>query len=142
MSVPDNWREFAEQTSVTFAPDGAFGNQGISHGAMIGVFRGSSNTLSQNSQEFVKGLIQGNPHLRQQSWFQNSRFAGRQAMVAQLAGQSPINGRTEVVTIYTTQLRNGETFYFAAVSPNDESNQYNSAFRTMLNSIRLNDNQL
>jgi beta-barrel assembly-enhancing protease len=142
MNVPDNWREFAEQTSVTFAPDGAFGNQGISHGAMIGVFRGSSNTLAQNSQEFIKGLIQSNPHLRQQSWFQNSRFAGRQALVTQLAGQSPINRRTEVVTIYTTQLRNGETFYFAAVSPDDESNRYNTAFRTMLNSIRLSDAQL
>ncbi len=142
MSVPDNWREFPEQTSVTFAPDGAFGNQGISHGAMIGVFRGSSNTLAQNSQEFVKGLIQGNPHLRQQSWFQNSRFAGRQAMVTQLSGRSPINARTEVVTIYTTQLRNGETFYFAAVAPDDEASRYNTAFRTILNSIRLSDAQL
>ena len=84
----------------------------------------------------------GNPHLRQQSWFQNSRFAGRQAMVTQLAGRSPINGRTEVVTIYTTQLRNGETFYFAAVAPDDEASRYNTAFRTMLNSIRLNDTQL
>src|SRR5690606_21837944 len=97
MSVPDNWREFAEQTSVTFAPDGAFGNQGNSAGAMLGLFRSSSNTLTPKSQESVKGLIQGNPHLRHQSWFQHSRFAGRQAMVTQLAGQSPINGRTEVV---------------------------------------------
>jgi hypothetical protein len=137
MNVPNNWEDFVSQSDVTFGPRGAYGNQGISHGAMIGVFRGSSTALSQNSQEFVKGLIQSNQHLRQQNWFQNSRMAGRTALVTQLSGRSPINGRTEIVTIYTTQLRNGETFYFAAVAPQDEANRYNSAFRTMINSIRL-----
>lgn len=142
MNVPNNWREFPNQSDVTFSPEGAFGGQGISHGVLIGVYRGRSANLSQNSQEFVNGLMQGNPHLRPQSNFQSANMAGRQAQAVTLAGPSPINRQTEVVTIYTTQLRNGEMFYFAAVAPQSESARYNNAFRSMLNSIRLNDSNL
>ncbi len=139
MNVPSNWREFPNQADVTFAPDGAFGDQGISHGALIGVYRGQSNDLSQNTQAFLRGLLQGNPHLRQQTNFQSTRLAGRQALATTLAGPSPINRQNEVVTLYTTQLRSGETFYFAAVAPQNQTSRYNTAFRSMLNSIRLND---
>lgn len=59
-----------------------------------------------------------------------------------LSGRSPVNGRTEVVNVYTAQLRNGELFYFAAVAPQDESIRYNTAFRTMMNSIRFSDSNL
>lgn len=141
MSVPNNWREFGGRTDITFAPEGAYGDNGITHGSMIGVFRGSSNDLYRNSQEFVQGLLQSNNYLRQQGT-QNTRVAGRQAVQTLLSGRSPINGRTEVVTIYVTQLRNGESFYFAAVSPQDESSRYSSTFRTMLSSIRLSDSAL
>jgi Zn-dependent protease with chaperone function len=139
MNVPSNWREFAGQTDVTFAPEGAYGPEGITHGAMVGVFRGQSGGLAEDSRDFVNGLLQANNYLRQQSGFQNARVANRQAYSTVLAGRSPVNGRTEVVTIYTLQLRNRDTFYIAAVTPEDESNRYNNAFRNMINSIRLND---
>lgn len=142
INVPDNWREFGGQTEVTFAPDGAFGDQGITHGAMLGVYRGSGSDLSQNSRDFVSSMLRGNSHLRQQSNFQNTRFAGRSGLSTVLSGRSPIYGQTELVTIFTTQLRNGETFYFLAVSPETESSFYNGAFRNMINSIRLNDSSL
>lgn len=142
MNVPDNWREFGGQTDVTFAPNGAFGDQGITHGAMIGIYRGSSSSLSQDSRDFVSSMLKGNPHLRQQSNFQSTRFAGRSALSTVLSGRSPIYGQTEMVTVFTTRLRNGETFYFLAVSPESESTGYNSAFRNMINSIRLNDSSL
>ncbi len=142
INVPNNWREFPNQSDVTFSPEGAYGSDGITHGVLIGVYRGRSDNLSQNSQEFVNGLMQGNPHLRPQTNFQTARMAGRQAQSVTLSGPSPINRQSEVVTIYTTQLRNGEMFYFAAVSPQNESARYNNAFQTMLNSIRLSDSNL
>lgn len=142
MNVPNNWREFPQQTDVTFAPEGAFGDQGITHGAMIGVYRGQTTDLASSSRDFVNGLLQANSYLRQSSNFQNSRLGGRQALVTQLSGRSPIYGSTEVVTIYTAQLRNGEMFYFAAVAPQNAPARYNTAFRGMLNSIRLSDSNL
>ncbi|MDM7921855.1 MAG: M48 family metallopeptidase [Pyrinomonadaceae bacterium] len=142
MNVPNNWREFQTQSDVTFAPEGAYGDQGVTHGAMIGVYRGQSSNLSQNSQDLVNGLLQSNSYLRQSTNFQSSRMAGRQAYVTQLSGRSPVTGRTEVVTIYTAQLRSGELFYFAAISPQDAPTRYNTAFRSMLNSIRLNDSNM
>lgn len=142
MNVPNNWREFPQQTDVTFAPDGAFGDQGITHGAMIGVYRGQTTDLSSSSRDFVNGLLQANSYLRQDTGFQNGRLGGRQALVTQLSGRSPIYGGTEVVTIYTTQLRNGEMFYFAAVAPQNAPVRYNTAFRSMINSVRLSDSNL
>ncbi|MBA2380285.1 MAG: M48 family metalloprotease, partial [Blastocatellia bacterium] len=128
MSVPSNWREFPTQQSVIFAPEGAYGDQGITHGAMIGLARPSSTNLTQGTQEFVRGLLQGNAHLRQSGGYQNTRLSGRQALATTLSGTSPVTRRVEVVTIYTTQLRNGELFYVAAVAPQNETSRYNNAF--------------
>lgn len=142
LNVPENWREFGSQTEITFAPNGAYGENGITHGAMVGVYRGSSASLSQNSRDFVSSMLRGNPHLRQQSNFRTTRIAGRTSLSTVLSGTSPIYGQTETVTVFTTQLRNGETFYFLAVSPETESSAYNSAFSKMINSIRLDDSSL
>jgi hypothetical protein len=56
-----------------------------------------------------------------------------------LSGRSSVTGETEIVTVYTAQLRNGGLFFVATVSPDDESYRYNSTFRTLVNSIQLND---
>ncbi|MBK8303082.1 MAG: hypothetical protein IPK98_06675 [Chloracidobacterium sp.] len=50
-----------------------------------------------------------------------------------------MTNQTEIVTIYTTNLRNGGIFYVATVVPQSEANSYSYAFKNMLNSIRLND---
>ncbi len=139
MNVPSNWQQFEGQNDVTFAPQGAYGNQGITHGAMVGIYRGGSNNLGQDTQEFVRGLIQSNGYLRQDGGFQNTRIAGRQGYGTVLTGTSPITRRMEVVTVYTVSLRNGDTLYIATVSPQQESYNYNNAFRNMINSLRLND---
>lgn len=139
MNVPSNWQEFPTQSDVTFAPQGAFGNQGITHGVMIGVYRGQNGSLSQDTQTFVNGLLQSNTYLRRQTGFQSARFAGRQGQAITLTGQSPVNRRNESVRVYTAKLRNGDLFYFIAVAPQNELTRYNSAFQNALNSIRLND---
>jgi len=139
MNVPSNWQEFSTQSDVTFAPQGAFGNQGITHGVMIGVYRGQNGSLSQDTQTFVNGLLQSNTYLRRQTGFQSARFAGRQGQAITLTGQSPVNRRNESVRVYTAKLRNGDLFYFIAVAPQNELTRYDSAFQNALNSIRLND---
>ena len=48
-------------------------------------------------------------------------------------------GRSEIITVVTTQLRNGQLFYMIAVAPSNEFNSYQSAFRNILRSLQLND---
>ena len=139
VNYPSNWRAMEAQNSVWFAPEGAYGDSGITHGTMIGIAQARSNNLSQATQDYVNGLLQSNSYLRRQSGYSRTSIGNRQAYATVLSGRSPVTGETEVVTIYTTQLRNGQLFYVATVAPQYESSRYNSAFRNMLNSIRLND---
>jgi hypothetical protein len=139
LSIPDNWRDFGSQGSVQFAPEGAYGNEGITHGAMIGVAQTNSRNLAQASEEYVNGVLQSNNYLRQNSDFTRTTVSGRQAYATVLAGRSPITNRTEIATVYTTLLRNGGLLYIVMVTPENESSSYNAAFRNMINSIRLND---
>jgi len=138
-NVPSNWREFSSQDSVQFAPDGAYGDQGITRGAMVGLARGQNETLENLSHAYVEGVLQGNPYLRQRGTMAGTYVGGRRGFAAQASGRSPVTGRTEVISIYTTQLRNGDFFYAVTVVPSDEASGYNAAFRNMLNSIRFND---
>lgn len=139
--VPENWREFSDRDSVTFAPAGAYGvYQGESvftHGAIVGVVNAQSNNLREASQRYVDALLQSNPYLRQQRGFRRVSIDGNRGLNTRLVGRSNVTGRTEVVTVYTTMLRNGNLFYLIGVTPQDQSQVYNRAFRTMLQSIDI-----
>ena len=139
--VPENWREFAGGDSVTFAPPGAFGvHQGESvftHGAIVGVVNAQSNNLHEASRRYLEALLQSNPYLRQQGGFRGANMDGNRALTTRLVGRSNVTGRNEVVTVYTTMLRNGNLFYLIGVTPRDQSRVYNQAFRTMLRSLEL-----
>ncbi len=139
INVPENWQTLEDQSQVWFAPQGAYGNNGITHGALIGVSQSNSNNLAQASEEYVNQLLQSNSYLRQQSNFTRANIGGRQGYSTVLGGRSNITGRNEIVTIYTALLRNGTLFHAAMVAPENEYSRYQSAFRNVLGSIRLND---
>ncbi len=139
LNVPSNWRAFESQESVQFAPEGGYGNEGITHGAMVGIAQTNSRDLGQATEQYVNGVLQGNNYLRQSSNYSRASIGGRQALATVLSGVSPVTNRTETVTVYTTQLRNGSLLYVAMIAPENESRNYNNAFRNMISSIRLND---
>ncbi len=70
VSVPSNWRELSSNSSVTFAPDGAYGSYGgqsvFTHGVEIGVARNGSRNLQQATDQLidVAGPIQSAPEAR------------------------------------------------------------------------------
>jgi Zn-dependent protease with chaperone function len=143
VSVPSNWRELANNNSVWYAPEGAYGsvqNQAIfTHGVNIGVANSSSRNLQQATDEFVRNLAQGNGNMRQQSGYQRGSIGGRNALAITLSNVNEATGRQEIVTIYTTQLRNGELFYVISVVPREEYSTYSRTFQNVLRSIQLND---
>jgi Zn-dependent protease with chaperone function len=139
VAVPSNWRQLGDQSSVMYAPEGAYGQQGITHGVMFSVVQTNNNDLQRASQEVVQGLMQGeNSYLRQQAGFTRTTIDGRAALSTTLFGRSPLTNRNERVTLVLTQLGNGQVFYMAAVSPQNEYSTYQRAFNDIMRSLQLN----
>ncbi|QQS40058.1 MAG: M48 family metalloprotease [Acidobacteriota bacterium] len=139
VNVPSNWKQFEGESEVWFAPDGAYGNQGITHGALIGVNKTNQRNLANATQEYVNGILQANTYLRRTTGYSSTYVDGRSAYAVMLAGRSPVTGETEYALVYTTQLRSGDLFYVVGVAPRSQSSAYNRAFNEMVRSIELND---
>jgi len=143
VSVPSNWRELGGNNSVWFSPEGAYGNyqnQSVyTHGVNLGIAQTQSRNLQQATNELLNSLGAGNGSLRQRSGYQRTTVAGRTGLTTTLSNVNEATGQAEVVTLVTTQLRNGELFYMIAVAPENESTSYQAAFRNILRSLQLND---
>ncbi len=139
ISVPENWDQFETQNEVWFAPDGAYGDQGITHGAIAGIKTTSQRTLEAATEEYVRSLLQANTYLQQATGYSRTTIDGRTAYAVKLSGRSPITGDIENVLIYATGLRNGNLFYIAGVAPEGQSYNYSRAFNNMVRSVQLND---
>ena len=139
LSVPDNWRDYAAQNSVTLAPEGAVDQSGVTHGVILGIDQAQSRDLQQATDQYLNGVLQGNPYLRAQGGYRRANISGRAGLATTLAGRSPVTGETEVVTVITTMLRDGSIFYMNAVTPQSDQRNYQRAFDQILRSIQLND---
>lgn len=138
LSVPTNWREFPGTSDAQFAPEGAYGDQGITRGVMVGIVQSqNSNGLSADTEAYIGQLLQGNNYLNQSGGSSRTYISGRQALSTTLSGRSPLTNRTEVVTVYTTQNADGSMFYLVTVVPQNEAYSYNGAFRNIVSSIKL-----
>jgi hypothetical protein len=134
--VPSNWRQMTSQSDVQFAPDGAYGEQGITHGVLAGIAQGSSSAL-RDAQTYVNGVLAANDYLRQRGGLSRTTIDGRSGYYTTLSGISPVTGRTEISNVYMAQLRNGQLFYLITVVPENEDLTYSNTFRSVLDSIRL-----
>ena len=141
VSIPNNWRQLSEGNSVWFAPEGAYGqvqNQVVyTHGVNVGVGQTQSRNLQQATTEFLNSLGTGNGNLRQRSSLQRTTVGGRNGLTTTLSNVNEATGQAEVVTVITTQLRDGQLFYMLAVSPQNESGTYQAAFRNILRSLQI-----
>jgi hypothetical protein len=142
LSVPDNWQEFGDSSSVTFAPDGAYGSQRgesvFTHGAMAGIIaNASSNDLQTASDQYVNGVLQGNAYLQANGGYQRLKIDGRDAVRRRLSGTSPITNKKEIVDVYTALIGRGQLFYLVEVVPSNEQADYRRAFDDMVRSVRF-----
>ncbi len=139
VNVPNNWREFPSNNEIWFSPDGAYGDQGITHGAIVGVQPSQGGNLQQEFDSYVKGILsaEGNNYLQAKTNYSSTTLNGRNGLAIVLGGRSPVTGRNEVVTIYGTQTNNGSLFYVVTVVPEDQATTYNYTFRNILRSVRL-----
>jgi Zn-dependent protease with chaperone function len=142
VSVPSNWREVNQGNSVWFVPEGGYGQINgqpvFTHGASFGLAQTNNRNLQRATEELVNSFAQGNNNLRATGGQQRTTMSGRTALFTTLSNVNEATGRPETVRLITTQLQNGQLFYMVAVAPQNERN-FESAFETILRSIRLND---
>ncbi len=143
VNIPDNWRELGGNgSSVTYAPEGAYGDvQGQSiftHGVMVGVTNAQGNNLRQATDAYINSLLQSNSYLRAQRGYQRGAIGRNTALAMTLTGRSPQTGLDEIITVYTTQLRDGNLFYIVTVAPQGDYTNYQRTFQTIINSVQLN----
>ena len=136
--VPENWKEIPTQNQVWFAPEGAYGNEGITHGVMIGAAKGTGGNLTDTTNAYLQQLLESNAYLKQVGPQQKVTISGMPGLATRFLGQSPVTGKAEVVTIITAELQSGNLFYVAAVAPEAEMSRYNAVFRNLINSIQIN----
>lgn len=141
VSVPSNWRQINDNSSVWFVPEGGYGQVNgqavFTHGASFGVAQTSNRNLQRATQELINGLAQGNQNLRS-GGSQRTTLDGRAALISNLSNVNEATGRSENVQLITTQLRDGQLFYMVAVAPQGERN-FANAFQNIFRSIRIND---
>lgn len=143
LSVPSNWRELPASDSVTFAPEGGYGqynNQGVfTHGIEAGVTRNETHDVDTATSEFIDGMAQSNPRLRRGGRSDPVSLGGRSALRTMLSNVSEATGRTETIVVYTTLLRDRSLFYLVGVAPQDDYRQYENVFQRIASSVRLTD---
>ena len=141
LSVPENWKEFRDSSTVTLAPEGAYGNVNgqsvFTHGAIIGLSQTSSRDLARESDRLVSGILDGNAYLAVNGKYQRVRIAGRDALRIRLVGNSPVTNRREIVDVYTVLARQDELFSIIQVVPANDQASYRAAFDEMVRTVRL-----
>jgi hypothetical protein len=143
LSVPENWRELGSNNSVTFAPEGAYGNhQGESvftHGAIVGIAQAKTGDLEMASNQYIAGILQGNSYLRAEDDYDDEEIDGKDALRRRLSGKSSITNREEIVDVYTVMLEGNNLFYLVQVVPDNEQRRYRDAFEEMVDSVEFED---
>jgi Zn-dependent protease with chaperone function len=143
IDVPSNWRELQGNSSVTFAPEGGYGDyQGQSvftHGLQVGMEGSNARDLRTGTTQLVQALAQSNPQLRQSGTYTSITVAGRAGLATVLTNVSDVTRGQERIALYTTRLNDGSLFFVVGVAPAGEFNSYRQIFNRSVQSLQLND---
>jgi beta-barrel assembly-enhancing protease len=138
ISVPSNWRELPSNNTVTFAPEGAYGQGIFTHGVEVGVSRNESHDLQDATDELLQSLAQGNPNITRPSRYDRISIDGHRGLRTIVSNRSS-DGTRETIQVYSTQLRNGNLLYAIAVAPDNDFGAYRDVFDRVVGSIRINE---
>lgn len=142
VAVPINWEQDTTDGHLTFAPAGAvYQGNGVSaftHGIQIGTIRTQSLDLASATEEVVQLFGRSNPEVRSRG-ARRDNLAGRPGMTTQLTNVSEVTGQPELVTLSTTQLRDGTLLYMIATAPQAEARTYESVFQRVRQSLQITD---
>jgi len=143
VTVPANWSQVnSGEGGVTYAPEGGYveanGRSAFTHGVQFGVAQGVSGNLQRDTEQLLQNFARSNPNLRSRGSRRDS-LGGRSGLTTVLANTSDVSGRPELVSVSTTQLRNGNMLFLIAVAPETEYDYYDEAFRRVRQGLQITD---
>src|SRR5262249_53909299 len=135
---PDNWKSAVNGAHIVLGPQGgADANGNLGYGMIIDVFKPqTSRSLDDATNQFLNGLRQGNPDVKIVRSRVQTRVDGRQAQLTELSNASPFGG-AETDIIVTLLRSTSELQYFIQVAPTKSVPQYQQAFQSITNSVKL-----
>jgi len=143
VSVPANWQEIQSSSSVTFAPNGAYGQANgqtvFTHGVEFGMGRNESHDLQTATDELIQSLAGGNPKLSRTSGYERVNVANRRGLRTVLRNRSEVTGQDEGIQLVTTKMRDGNLFYAIGVAPVSDFASYRPVFDRIVGSLKLAD---
>jgi len=135
---PDNWKPVVDGTNITIAPEGGVVGQGdLAYGLIVDVFKPqNTGTLDQVTTQFIDNLQKGNPSAKIVRSRVSAQVGGKPAQLTELTNTSPVGGQESDIVITVLQS-DGTLRYFIEVAPTKAMPQYQTTFRTIIDSIRF-----
>ena len=144
ISVPANWQQLASGSTVTYAPQGAVfqtqsGGSAFTHGVEVGVASNGTGDLQRDTEALIQSFAQTNPRLRRAGGYSRVNVGGRNGLATTLSNVSEVTGANELISVSTTQLRDGSMLFMIGVTPEQDANTYGQAFSRVRQSIQIAD---
>lgn len=140
-SIPDNW-ELLQSTDnqILASPPGGFGyiqaRVNFSHGVQALITPSNSANLSAATEQFVNGLLAANKGYSKMDSVSDIQLPAGKGLLTKLSGFGQAQ-RDELVSVYTIFMPSGDLFCLLTVVPPEESEDFQPAFRRILNSINF-----
>lgn len=142
ITVPANWQQTGGEV-LTYAPEGGYytdgrGGTSFTHGMQVGVAQGGSGNLQRDTDALIQGFAKNNPNLRN-TGSRRETLGSRTGLTTFLTNVSDSTREQEGIAVSTTYLRDGNVLFLVGVSPRDESEDYEAAFRRIRRSLQISD---
>jgi beta-barrel assembly-enhancing protease len=140
LKVPDNWKKYEDNGSVTFAPDGGISQKGgLAYGMIVSVNQVQADTgehaLENATQALIQELSKTNPGLQVAREPARVQLNGQPGLSTYLSNDSPAGGQETDWLI--TVLRAQGLVSFLCVTPKAAYPDYERTFTAVLDSVRF-----
>ncbi|HZY06152.1 MAG TPA: hypothetical protein VFE69_00330 [Ilumatobacteraceae bacterium] len=142
ISVPANWQQIGSGNTVTYAPDGGYGQTAdghsvFTHGVEIGVTQGQGGGLQESTEQLLQSFARTNPDLRRQGGYSRTSIGGRQGLTTTLSNVSEVTGQSETINLSTVGLDDGTMLFMIGVAPQNEARTYMETFNRVRQSLQF-----
>jgi beta-barrel assembly-enhancing protease len=145
IKYPDNWKEYGDKNSVSFAPEGGIlegtdGQAGLAYGVIVDVTKvpggaGDRAALEKATQDLIGRLEKDNPKMKVAREPRRLRLNGQPGLATYLSNESPAGGE-ETDWLITVTGPDG-LVSFVCVAPQKDYEKYDKTFSAILDSVRL-----
>ncbi len=140
LKVPENWKKYEDNGSVTFAPDGGISQKGgLAYGMIVSVNQVQADTgehaLENATRSLIQELSKTNPGLQVTRDPARVQLNGQPGLSTYLSNDSPAGGQETdwLVTVLQPQ----GLVSFLCVTPKATYPEYEKTFTAILDSVRL-----